>query len=537
MATDGLNALFECRCNLVLPGTDRQVQGAVLTVRDIEHRVTRERELQQAKVDALVAQRSERTKDMFLANMSHELRTPLNAIVGYSEMMLEEARADGRDTDTADLERIQAAGKHLNHIIGEILDLSKIEAGKMQLHLEPCDVAALVRELVETFRPSVRAKGLELRLELAADLPSVNADPTRVRQCLYNLLSNAVKFTEDGAIRVHIEVDGELSLCVSDTGIGIAADDLERLFTEFTQAEQSTTKRFGGTGLGLALSRRLCRMMGGDLVGQSTVGEGSRFTMMLPLGLVDLPEFEPTGSGPNVLVIDDDYETHHLLSRMLGAEGFNVVCAADGPTGLELAASLRPDAIVLDVMMPLMDGWEVLGRLKAHAQLHKTPVVLHTLVDDRAKGFALGADEYLSKPIERRHLTAVLDRLCTPGGHVLVVEDNEEVRRLLDRQLTQAGWTFTEASNGQEALTTLDGLAPDIVLLDLMMPVMDGFEFLQHLRAHPVHSELPVVVLTARDLDPQERLEIERSVHRVVHKGSMRPEDLVKELRARLNRR
>jgi PAS domain S-box-containing protein len=368
-----------------------------------------------------IAEAANAAKSSFLASMSHELRTPLNAILGYSEMLQEDAADGGHEEMVPDLQKIQAAGRHLLTLINEVLDLSKIEAGKMELYLETVDVKTVVNEVATTVRPLVEKNGNRLALEIAGEPGAMRADATRLRQVLRNLLSNAAKFTERGVIGLRVEREPEAMVFrVSDTGIGMTPEQLGRLFEAFHQAEVSTTSKYGGTGLGLALSRKFCQLMGGDVTVTSELGKGSAFTARIPLAEPAEESAIESGSGAagTVLVIDDDAAARNLLARSLGKEGFRVVEAASGEAGLRLAVESKPDVITLDVVMPGMDGWAVLTRLKADPALAEVPVIMLTIVDEKHLGFTLGASEYLTKPIDRQRLTEVVKKYAqsrSPG--------------------------------------------------------------------------------------------------------------------------
>jgi PAS domain S-box-containing protein len=368
-----------------------------------------------------IAEAANAAKSSFLASMSHELRTPLNAILGYSEMLQEDAADGGHEEMVPDLQKIQAAGRHLLTLINEVLDLSKIEAGKMELYLETVDVKTVVNEVATTVRPLVEKNGNRLALEIAGEPGAMRADATRLRQVLLNLLSNAAKFTERGVIGLRVEREPDAMVFrVSDTGIGMTPEQLGRLFEAFHQAEVSTTSKYGGTGLGLALSRKFCQLMGGDVTVTSELGKGSAFTARIPLAEAAEESAIESGSGAagTVLVIDDDAAARNLLARSLGKEGFRVVEAASGEAGLRLAVESKPDVITLDVVMPGMDGWAVLTRLKADPALAEVPVIMLTIVDEKHLGFTLGASEYLTKPIDRQRLTEVVKKYAqsrSPG--------------------------------------------------------------------------------------------------------------------------
>jgi CheY-like chemotaxis protein/anti-sigma regulatory factor (Ser/Thr protein kinase) len=431
-----------------------------------------------------------------------------------------------------DLRRIRAAGHHLLALINDVLDLSKIEAGKMELHLESFDVRSAIDAVASTVSPLIEKNGNVLALVLDGDLGTIHADVTRVRQVLFNLLSNASKFTERGTITLagsrRTEGQAEwIELTVRDTGIGMTPEQLGRLFNAFAQAETSTAKKYGGTGLGLVISRMFCEMMGGTITVASEAGVGTAFTVRIPVEVADpsaasIPEVASEGEGTTgtVLVIDDDPATRDLLGRMLSRDGYRVLQAANGAAGLALARAHRPDVITLDVVMPGLDGWEVLSALKEDPEVAAIPVVMLTITDDRNLGFSLGASEYLTKPIERERLVSVLSRYRrAPGASVLIVEDDGDTRTMLRRSLEKEGWTITEAENGRVGLEKLQSTMPTLILLDLMMPEMDGFQFLEALRAKPGHADTEVVVMTAKVLTNEDRRLLNGGVQRVLQKG------------------
>ncbi len=492
-----------------------------------------------------------RYKSEFLANMSHELRTPLNAIIGYSEMLEEEAQDLGHEPFIPDLQKINGAGKHLLSLINNILDLSKIEAGKMDLYLENFEIISMVKEVIATVKPLIEKNANTLKLHYADDLGQMRSDVTKVRQMLFNLLSNASKFTARGTIALQVgreRVNGVewISFSVSDTGIGMTSEQTSRLFQAFTQADTSTTRKYGGTGLGLAISRQFCHIMGGEITVSSTPGEGSTFTVRLPAIVTEskadvLPRSEETAStteqvsegAPIVLVIDDDPTVHDLVNRFFNKEGLKMIGARSGEEGIRLAKELHPAVITLDVLMPGMDGWAVLTKLKADPALSEIPVIMLTIMDEKQMGYALGAADYLTKPIDWERLAAVLQRYqcARPPCPVLVVEDDPVMREMLRRRLEKEGWTVIEAENGRVALGRMGQSRPDLILLDLMMPEMDGFQFLDEIRGREDWHSIPVIVITAKELSAEDQQRLNGSVEKILQKGAYSREELIHQVR------
>jgi signal transduction histidine kinase/CheY-like chemotaxis protein len=482
--------------------------------------------------------RASQAKSDFLASMSHELRTPLNAIIGYSEILLEESDDLVRPELRPDLEKIRGAGKHLLDLINDILDLSKIEAGKMDLFLESIDVAGLLTDVSATVQPLMAKNGNMFEVHCDPDLGTARSDQTKVRQILLNLLSNAAKFTKQGRIMLMARRstrgdDDCLEFEVSDTGIGMTAEQMAKLYSAFSQADASTTRNYGGTGLGLAITKHFCLMLGGDVLVRSELGEGSTFVVTLPAVYPVADETRPPeraeGTAGTVLVIDDERTTHNLLERELGARGYRVVHAAGGREGLRLAREVRPDAITLDIIMPELDGWAVLRELKADTDLRSIPVVLVTILGDREMGYALGAADYLTKPIDPDALLGSLGRFHAGDGEipVMIVDDDPMTREMLRRILSKRGWSVTEAADGSDALSVLGRTRPAVVLLDLMMPGMDGFEVLDAMRREATWRDIPVVVITAKDLTAEEVTWLNQRAERVFQKGAYKRSELV----------
>ncbi|WP_434425030.1 response regulator [Nannocystis pusilla] len=527
---------------------------------EISTRKQRELELQRLNEELSSARdralEASRAKSTFLANMSHELRTPLNAIIGYTELLQDDASAAGEREVVRDLGKIHGAATHLLSVISDILDLSKIEAGKMDAHIEPVVFAELAAEVTVALAPLAHKNGSAFVVDVDPGVGVLQTDRTWLRQILYNLLSNAAKFTSRGRIDLQaarvVDVDAgldELRVVVRDTGIGIPPDKIGALFEPFTQADDSTTRRFGGTGLGLAITRRFCRMLGGDITVESVLGQGSSFTVTLPARRFvpavferpdewsELAEVGPPPEGAStVLVVDDEAVVQELMARFLAREGYRVIGARSGAEALRLAREVSPDVITLDVIMPGMDGWAVLTALKRDPELAEVPVVVMTIVSDRDVGFSLGASDYLLKPIDRDRLLATLARYRKPSlpASVLVVDDEPDIRELLRRLAERAQWSVREAANGREAIGALRSAVPDVVLLDLMMPEVDGFEVIQTMRAEPGWRDIPVIVITACELTASESEFLHAGVHRVLRKGSYSQAALLNEVRALL---
>jgi signal transduction histidine kinase/CheY-like chemotaxis protein len=490
-------------------------------------------------------------KSQFLANMSHELRTPLNAIIGYSEILQEDAVDLGQDNLVADLKKIESAGRHLLGLINDILDLSKIEAGKMDIYLEDVEIVPLLEEVRSIIVPMAEKNANVLEYRLADNLGSMHTDRTKLKQSLLNLFSNGSKFTQNGRLTLDVkrfEIDKPMvSFAVSDTGIGMTEEQLGRLFQAFNQADASTTKKYGGTGLGLAITRNFCQLLGGNVTVTSKPGEGSTFTIVLPDSPVapapakatDAPPLSvDVDSAPTVLVVDDDPTARELLSANLKGAGYRLLQASSGDEALSLARSTRPDAITLDVMMPKPDGWDVLSALKADANLRDIPVVIVTMLSDRGIGLSLGAVEVLTKPVERAQLTALIHNLVRREGPVLVVEDDAGAREMIRQTIEKMSLPVAEADNGVAALGWLgEHPAPAVILLDLMMPEMDGFEVLDALAAHPQWREIPVIVITAKQLTAAERERLLGQARKVIEKGGASRLDIVAAINEAVRRR
>ncbi|HIE01048.1 MAG TPA: response regulator [Thiotrichaceae bacterium] len=520
-----------------------EITGAVVTFSDITERKRAEAALMEAKNAAenarTIAEAANLSKSQFLANMSHELRTPLNAIIGYSEMLKEEAEDLGQDDFIPDLLRVHTAGKHLLGLINDVLDLSKIEAGKMDMHLETFNLATVFNEIVSTIQPLLEQKNNTFTVQCEEEVGDMYADQTKLRQILLNLLSNAAKFTEQGLISIEASLQVEedekwIRLCVTDDGIGMTAEQQDKLFQPFTQADSSTTRKYGGTGLGLAITKEFTEMMGGNINLVSEFGHGSMFTVILPM-IVSKPITQSTkelllkGEGI-ILVIDDDSTVRELFKGYLSKLGYAVAVAASGTEGFRLVKKLRPDAIILDVKMPGIDGWDVLSKLKSNPLLSDIPVIMTSIEDHQNEGYALGATDYLLKPVRHEQLAFILDKYRIKDDSqnlVMVVEDDVVIREVVVEMLKNVGWRVFKAENGKVALDQLNNKKPSLILLDLIMPVMDGFEFLSHLREKEKWSSIPVIVLTSTHLSPEEQARLQGNVETIFQKETYNRDDLL----------
>jgi signal transduction histidine kinase/CheY-like chemotaxis protein/putative methionine-R-sulfoxide reductase with GAF domain len=494
----------------------------------------------------------DKLKSQFLANMSHELRTPLNSIIGFSRVILKGIDGPINDQQQRDLEAIHGSGQHLLGLINDILDISKIEAGKMELNFADVDLAEVVEGVMSTAIALVKDKSVDLQQFVPDDLPSITADERRIRQVLLNLVSNAAKFTEEGYVRVEAErQDSKVLVSVSDTGSGIPQDKLEEMFEPFTQVDSSSTREHEGTGLGLTITRSFVDLHGGEVWAESEVGVGSTFYFTLPIEGPSEEEEEEADEqsaisqdvdekeGKLVLCVDDDEGVIKLFRRYLSQQGYQVVGLNDAGQVVEEARRLQPYAITLDVMMPQMDGWQVIRDLKDEPETAHIPVVMCTIVSEEEKGMSLGASDYLVKPIMEQELVAALDRLDREEGihRVLVVDDQLKDRKLLRRMIeSQEGYEVIEAAGGEEAITLIGKVRPHIIILDLMMPVVDGFAVLESVKADEATRSIPIIVVTAKELTEEDRQMLNHRIETLIEKGILEREELLEDVAAALRK-
>ncbi|MBI4442251.1 MAG: response regulator, partial [Acidobacteria bacterium] len=498
-------------------------------------------------------ERATHLKSQFLASMSHELRTPLNAILGFSDLLAEQTAGSLNEKQRRYVQHIHNGGQHLLQLINDILDLSKIEAGRFELRLETFLVADTLPEVLSIIRPLAMEKKIEVESTLEPAL-WVCADRVRFKQILYNLLSNAVKFTPEGG-RVSIQgglegpvlsgAAGEcIHMAVHDTGIGIAPEEQEAIFDEFRQVGTTTKGVREGTGLGLAITRRLVEQHGGTIRVESEPGRGSRFHFTLPAGsprpqlALDVPRKAPQCSQPGqplILIVDDEPEARELLANYLEPEGYRTVAAESGEVAIAKARQLLPDAITLNMLMPGKNGWETLYILKKTPETASIPIVIVSVVDKKEMGFGLGAAEYLVKPVARETLVAALERHLGSRKNgpfrILVVEDEPQHLQMMVEVLESAGYATLAASGGREALQVLAQTPPDAVLLDLMMPEVDGFQVIHHMKEDSVLREIPIFVLTAKDLTEADTEMLSRETKAFFRKGIPWKQELLAQIR------
>jgi len=538
-----------------LSGVPIIVQNKKLGMYALYHDIT---ELHRSRQEAIAANKA---KSAFLANMSHELRTPLNAIIGFTRIVRRKAEGVLPDKQTENLDKVSSSAEHLLGLINTVLDIAKIEAGRMDVQAANFDVNALVDQCATIAGPLIKAQ-VKLVKQVDSELGMVYSDQDKIKQIILNLLSNAAKFTHEGSVRLMVRhTDAMFMVDVSDSGIGMTEEALGRIFEEFQQADTSTTRKYGGTGLGLAISRNLARLLGGDLTVTSELGKGSTFTLALPVQYVDkkaVPSLEASmmtdskhESVPSsrhllkadsaktlVLVIDDDPDAVYLLQENLDQSQFEVIGARNGMDGQQMARELSPQAILLDIMMPGKDGWQVLHDLKADEQTKDIPVILLTIVDKKALGFQLGASAYLLKPLDPAAVLDTLKKVTARDGHghvhVLVVDDDPHVADMLKQTLPESHFKLDSAEDGVAGLQAIEAHRPDVVLLDIMMPRLDGFGVIEQLRANEATRDLPIIVISAKELTDEEMKTLEERVNFVMKKQGFDGEKLMQEINVSL---
>jgi CheY-like chemotaxis protein/nitrogen-specific signal transduction histidine kinase len=488
--------------------------------------------------------RATKLKSQFLASMSHELRTPLNAILGFSELLLDQSAGPLVEKQKRWIDFIQKGGRHLLQLINDILDLSKIEAGQVEINVESFLVEIAIPEVVSNIRPLLMEKKISLASRIEPDLV-VLADRLRFKQILYNLLSNAVKFTPaEGQIGIEAaRIEDMVRFAITDTGIGIEPEHQQLIFEEFRQVESHEGSVKEGTGLGLAITRKLVEQQAGEITVESELGKGAKFIFTLPLGqsgaVAQIPRVAIPASSkskqPIVLVVDDKVQERELLASYLAPEGYQIVTAASGDEAITKARDLRPDVITLDILMPSGSGWEMLYRLRNTPETSKIPVVVVSIVDERQLGFSLGAAEYLVKPISKEILLEALGRHIISDGKTsftcLIIDDDQETLRLVSEVLNSVGCAPIAINNGKSALEFLKEHKVDVILLDLLMPEMDGFEVLRRVKESPELQNLPIVIMTAKEITQTERELLERQSRGLIRKGDQWKDQLLATIR------
>jgi signal transduction histidine kinase/DNA-binding response OmpR family regulator len=514
----------------------------VMGVADLTEKRLHIRQLAQELADAnLRIQEANKLKSQFLANMSHELRTPMNSIIGFSEILKERLAGKIEPKHLGFLEHIHSSGTHLLGIINDVLDLSKVEAGKMDVYPEYFPVAPTVEGVCQLMRGMTRTSP-RFVVDIPQRLPQIEADLAKFKQVLFNLLSNAVKFSPpDQPITIRAAVaDGTLTVSVRDEGVGIARSQHAVIFEEFRQVDGSARREFGGTGLGLALVKKFVELQGGKVWVESEPGKGSTFTFTMPVrsraAVISRPMEIVPPRAERVLVVEDDPNAYELIASALGSAGYLPVRARHGDEALRIARDIQPVAVTLDLVLPGMDGWDLLKKLKADPGTRDLPVVIISVVDSRDLGLALGADDYFIKPVDRDRLLERLRQITKGRGsgeprRLLVIDDDAAVHSMLAEDFSPHGFTIDAAASGEEGLRAAAERKPDVIILDLMMPGMNGFDVAGSLKEDPRTANIPIVVLTSKELTNEDRAVLQNRVSMFVRKGPPGREQLVREIR------
>ncbi len=548
LSTERTRVLAESlsRTNQQLEAQSEELQEqAVELQRQTDQLQTGSEELQEQNIE-LEAQRNQveeanRLKSEFLSNMSHELRTPLNSINALSQVLIMQANEKLSDDENNYLEIIERNGKQLLSLINDILDLSKIEAGKMDILPQAVSINSLLTIIKENVQTLTENKGISINLNLGDNLPKVETDELKIHQVLLNIISNAVKFTEKGSVNISAKQEnGKIYIDVKDTGIGVSEKMLPHIFDEFRQADGSSSRQYEGTGLGLAIANKLIKILGGDIKVKSKLGEGSLFTIMVPVkwheettseNAVSHETINPITTNNTILIVDDDPEIVKDISEYFNEAGYKTITATSGEEALELAEKHQPFAITLDVIMPEMDGWEVLQKLKTNTKTQNIPVIVVTVSDDKDTGFALGAVGYINKPVNKNLLISEIKKLNKTPDSVMIVDDNDFELKQMAEIIEAENINTILAHGGEESIKLLEEKVPDILVLDLLMPGMDGFQVLEKIRKNPETKNLPVIIVTAKDITEEDKIKLSGEVSSVIAKSDTTPQDLFKEIK------